>query len=49
MVVPLPNLLLASRPLPEHRAAIAILLAFTAPILIELLALLGRDVHAGMQ
>ena len=41
MVVPLLNLLLASHPPPESRAAIKILLAFTAPIVIELLALLA--------
>jgi hypothetical protein len=41
MLVPLVNMLLASHPLSEYRAAIAILLAFTAPILIELLALLA--------
>lgn len=41
MLVPLLNLLLASHTLPEHPAAIAILLGFTAPILIELLVLLA--------
>ena len=41
MVVPLLNLLLASHPLPEYRADIQILLTFSAPILIELLALLA--------
>ena len=35
------TLLLASHPPPESRAAIKILLAFTAPIVIELLALLA--------
>lgn len=40
MVVPLVNLLLSSHPPPEYRAAILILLGFTAPILIELLTLL---------
>jgi hypothetical protein len=41
MVVPLLNLLVTSHPPPEYRAAIKILLTFTAPILIEFLALLG--------
>ena len=41
MLVPLVNMLLAGHPLPEYRAAVAILLAFTAPILIEVLALLA--------
>jgi hypothetical protein len=41
MVFPLLNLLLASHPPPEYRAAIHILLTFTAPILAEFLALLG--------
>jgi hypothetical protein len=41
MLVPLLNLLLASHPPLGHRAAIQILLAFTAPILIELLVLLA--------
>jgi hypothetical protein len=41
MLVPLLNLLLASHPPPGHRAAIQILLTSTAPILIELLALLA--------
>jgi hypothetical protein len=41
MVVPLLNLLLASHPPAEYRAAIQILLTFTAPVLIEFLALLG--------
>ena len=41
MVIPLVNLLLSSHPLPEHRAAIVILVSFTAPILIELLVLLA--------
>lgn len=41
MVVPLLNLLLTSRPPAGCRAATRILLAFTAPVLIELLALLG--------
>ena len=39
MVVPLLNLLLTSHPPAGHRAAIRILLTFTAPILIELFAL----------
>ena len=41
MVVPLLNMSLASHPPPEYRAAIRILLAYTAPILIEFLALLA--------
>jgi hypothetical protein len=41
MVVPLLNLLLTNHPPAGHRAAVRILLTFTAPILIELLALLG--------
>jgi hypothetical protein len=41
MVVPLLNMLLASHPPPEYRAAIQILLAYTTPILIEFLALLA--------
>jgi hypothetical protein len=41
MVIPLLSLLLSSHPPAGYRAAIAILLAFTAPILIELLALLA--------
>jgi hypothetical protein len=41
MVVPLLNLLLTSHPPAGYRAAIRILLTFTAPILIELLALLA--------
>jgi hypothetical protein len=41
MVVPLLNLVLISHPLAGYRAAIRILLTFTAPILIELLALLA--------
>ena len=41
LVAPQLNLLLTSHPLPEYRDAAAILIAFTAPILIELLALLA--------
>jgi hypothetical protein len=41
MVVSLVNLVVTSHPPPEYRAAIKILLTFTAPILIEFLALLG--------
>jgi hypothetical protein len=41
LVVPLVNLLLTSHPPAGYRAAIRILLAFTAPILIELFALLA--------
>jgi hypothetical protein len=41
MLVPLLNLLLASHPSADYRAAIKILLTFTAPILVELLALLA--------
>ena len=41
MVVPLLNLLLSSHPLREYRATIVILLAFTAPIVVEFLALLA--------
>jgi hypothetical protein len=41
MLVPLLNLLLASHPFPEYRAAILILVGFTAPILIEILVLLA--------
>jgi len=41
MVVPLLNLLLASQPPPEYRAAAKILLTYTAPILVEFLALLA--------
>lgn len=41
LVAPRLNLLLTSHPLPEYRDAAAILIAFTAPILIELLALLA--------
>jgi hypothetical protein len=41
MVVPLLNLLLASHPPAEYRAAIRILLTFTAPILVKFLALLA--------
>ena len=41
MLVPLLTLLLSSHPLPEHPAAVVILLASTAPIVIEILALLG--------
>jgi hypothetical protein len=41
MVVPLLNLLLTSHPLADYRAAIRILLTFTAPVLIEFLALLA--------
>jgi hypothetical protein len=41
MVVPLLNLLLTSHPPAGYRAAIRILLTFTAPLLIELLALLA--------
>ena len=41
MIIPLVNLLLSSHPPPEYRAAIHILLTFTAPILVEFLALLG--------
>jgi NADH:ubiquinone oxidoreductase subunit 6 (subunit J) len=41
MVVPLLSLLLASQPPSESRAAIQILLASTAPIVVEFLALVG--------
>ena len=41
MVVPLVHLLLASHSPAEYRAAIQILLAYTAPILIDFLALLA--------
>ena len=41
MVVPLLNLLLTSHPPAGYRAATGILLTFTAPILIEVLALLA--------
>jgi NADH:ubiquinone oxidoreductase subunit 6 (subunit J) len=41
MLVPVVNLLLSSHPLPEHPAAVVILLASTAPIVIEILALLA--------
>jgi hypothetical protein len=41
MAVPLVNLLITSHPLPEYRAAVQILLTFTAPILIEFMVLLA--------
>ena len=41
MVVPLVNLLFTSHPPDGYRAAIKILLTFTAPILIEFLVVLG--------
>jgi hypothetical protein len=41
MVVALLDLFLSSHPLPEHRAAIVILVSFNAPVVVEFLALLG--------
>ena len=41
LLVPLLNLMLAIHPPADYRAAIRILLTFTAPILVEFLALLA--------